>query len=61
MKFRLISLALVVALGGSVTSAEAETHSGSIAGVTVGWERGEIAARIETQPIASPPAQWWPI
>lgn len=51
MKSPLISIAFAAALGAAVTSAQAETYSGPYVGVTAGWERGEIADRIETQPI----------
>ncbi len=51
MKSPLISIALAAALGAAVTPAQAETYNGPYVGVTAGWERGEIADRIKTQPI----------
>ena len=51
MKSPLISIALAAALGAAVTPAQAETYDGPYVGVTAGWERGEIADRIETQSI----------
>ena len=51
MKSPLISIALIAALGAAVTPAQAETYDGPYVGVTAGWERGEIADRIETQSI----------
>ena len=53
MKSPLISIALVAALGAAVTPAQAETYDGPYVGVTAGWERGEIADRIETQSITA--------
>ena len=51
MKSSLISIALIAALGAAVTPAQAETYDGPYVGATAGWERGEIADRIETQSI----------
>lgn len=53
MKSPLISIALAAALGAAVTPAQAETYDGPYVGVTAGWERGEIADRIETQSITA--------
>jgi len=52
MKSPLISIALVAALGAAAAPAYAETFDGPYVGVTAGWERNEIADRIEAQPIA---------
>lgn len=51
MKSSLISFALVAAIGAAAAPAQAETFNGPYVGVTAGWERGEIADRIETRPI----------
>jgi outer membrane immunogenic protein len=52
MKSPLISIALVAAFGAATAPAHAETFDGPYVGVAAGWERSEIADRIETQPIA---------
>lgn len=51
MKFPLISIALVAALGAAAAPAYADNFDGPYAGVLAGWERSEIADRINTQPI----------
>jgi outer membrane immunogenic protein len=51
MKPPLISIALFAALGAASTPANADTFDGPYVGVTAGWERSEIADRIETRPI----------
>ena len=51
MKSSLISIALAAAIGAAATPVQAETFNGPYVGVTAGWERGEIADRIETRPI----------
>lgn len=50
MKSTLIKIAFVAALGAAVP-AQAETYDGPYVGVTAGWERGEIANKIEARPI----------
>jgi outer membrane immunogenic protein len=46
-----ISIALVAALGSASTPAHAETYNGPYVGVTAGYDRSEIAGRIEARPI----------
>lgn len=53
MKSSLISIALVAALGAAAAPAHAESYSGPYVGVTAGWDRGEIAERIDTRPITA--------
>lgn len=51
MKSPLISIALVAALGAVAAPAHAESFDGPYVGVTAGWERNDIAERIDAQPI----------
>lgn len=52
MKPTLISIAFVAALGiVAAAPAYAQAYDGPYVGVTAGWERSEIAGRIETLPI----------
>jgi outer membrane immunogenic protein len=51
MKSPLISIALAASLGVAAAPASAETFDGPYVGLTAGWERSDIADRIETQPI----------
>lgn len=52
MKPTLISIAFVAALGiVAAAPAYAQAYDGPYVGVTAGWERSEIAGRIEAQPI----------
>lgn len=51
MKSPLISIAIVAALGAATAPAHAETYNGPYVGVTAGWERSEIADRIEARPV----------
>jgi outer membrane immunogenic protein len=51
MKSPHISLLLVAALGAASAPAHADTFEGPYVGVTAGWERSDVADRIETQPI----------
>lgn len=51
MKSPLISIAALAMLGAAAAPAHADTFDGPYVGVTAGWERSEIADRIDTQPI----------
>jgi outer membrane immunogenic protein len=51
MKSPLISIAAIAVLGAAAAPAYADTFDGPYVGVTAGWERSEIANRIDTQPI----------
>lgn len=51
MKSPLISIAAFAMLGVAAAPAHADTFDGPYVGVTAGWERSEIADRIDTQPI----------
>lgn len=51
MKSPLISIAALAVLGAAAAPAHADTFDGPYIGVTAGWERSEIADRIDTQPI----------
>jgi outer membrane immunogenic protein len=51
MKTSLISIATISALGAFTVPAQAETFDGPYVGVTAGWERSEVADRIDTRPI----------
>lgn len=51
MKSSLFSIAIVAALGAA-TPAQAETYDGPYVGVTAGWERGEVASKIDAVPLA---------
>lgn len=51
MESPLISIALVAALGAAAAPAHADTLDGPYVGVTAGWERNEIADRIDARPI----------
>ncbi len=51
MKSPLISIAAIAMLGAAAAPAHAATFDGPYLGVTAGWERSEIAGRIDTQPI----------
>ena len=51
MKSTLISIAALAMLGAAAAPAHADTFDGPYVGVTAGWERSEIADRIDTQPI----------
>jgi len=52
MKSPLISIAAIAMLGAAAAPAHADTFDGPYVGVTAGWERSEIADRIDAQPIA---------
>lgn len=51
MKTSLISIAAIAALGAAAAPAQADTFEGPYVGVTAGWERSEIADRIDPRPI----------
>lgn len=51
MKSPLISIAAIALLGAAAAPAHADTFDGPYVGVTAGWERSEIADRIDAQPI----------
>ncbi len=51
MKSPLISIAAIAMLGAAAAPAHADTFDGPYVGVTAGWERSEIADRIDAQPI----------
>lgn len=51
MKTSLISIAAIAALGAAAAPAQADTFEGPYVGVTAGWERSEIADRIDARPI----------
>lgn len=51
MKAPLISIAALAVLGAAAAPAHADTFDGPYVGVTAGWERSEIADRIEARPI----------
>ena len=51
MKSPLISIAAIALLGAAAAPAQADTFDGPYVGVTAGWERSEIADRIDAQPI----------
>ncbi|UYV15410.1 outer membrane protein [Porphyrobacter sp. ULC335] len=51
MKSPLISIAALAVLGAAAAPAHADTFDGPYVGVTAGWERSEIADRIDAQPI----------
>ena len=51
MKSPLISIAAIAMLGTAAAPAHADTFDGPYVGVTAGWERSEIADRVDTQPI----------
>lgn len=51
MKSPLITIAALAAFGAAAAPAHADTFDGPYVGVTAGWERNEIADRIEARPI----------
>jgi outer membrane immunogenic protein len=51
MKSPLTSIAAITMLGTAAAPAHADTFDGPYVGVTAGWERSEIADRIEARPI----------
>lgn len=51
MKSPLISIAALAMLGAVAAPAHADTFDGPYVGVSAGWERSEIADRIDAQPI----------